>query len=93
MGAALDVRRYDSLAEAHARWDGDQQAARYEYGHGGYTGTVAELPRELPRVPDAEASTVEEARRLIGDRHEKWSTAMVVALPNGSVLVGGLCSS
>lgn len=76
-----------------------QQDARYEHGHGGYSGTIAEKrifvmiqPAKLPRK-----EAFELAEKLIDDEDprvaDKWGPAGVIPIDDGSFLFFGLASS
>lgn len=72
----------------------EQDQCRYEHGHGGYTGTVAETPDiEIHKglfTPDA-------AEKYIYKNAQKWENAIAVAVFDTEKakmywLVGALCS-
>jgi ABC-type Fe3+-citrate transport system substrate-binding protein len=71
------------------------EEARYENGHGGYTGTIAEIST-IGKFVDQELSGVLLAEEYITENHDKWSQAMAVSyLTKDGLkrwLVGGWCS-
>ena len=81
-----DVSEGD-LAEGFYRY---QQSLRWEYGHGGYTGTMAEKTG-LEFISGT--WTQEEAREHCIENNEKWGRASVYRLDDGRWYVGGWCSS
>lgn len=72
-------------------------SARYEYGHGGYTGTIAEKTNyvsiSLPHGMDAESY----ARKLIDNDDsrifDKWGPAGCILMNDGQYLFFGWASS
>lgn len=71
--------------------------AQYDYGHAGYSGTLAEKGDyvSIPLPDDADAS--EYANKLMddGDKRidDKWGPAGVIALGDGEWLIFGWASS
>lgn len=112
MGANLDYRVYqDGLGgarEVHAdiegRFERDTREARYLKGHGGYSGTIAEVQR-IERFHDHELSSFEAALNYLRENAEKWEPAIAVSfypsedemmsvrISGKCWLVGALCSS
>lgn len=73
------------------------QAARHEYGHGGYTGTIAEKHSYVMVATGLERGpAIELARKLMdaGDRriNDKWGPAGCIKLTDGSFLFFGWAS-
>lgn len=80
-------------------FDAAQAQARYDYGHSGYTGTIAEKPgwvviQSEPLDPE---TAVNLAQRLINDADpridDKWGPAGAVPLTTGEWLFFGWASS
>lgn len=99
MGAEFDSRRYpDSLGikKITEAWASDVETAAYEYGHGGYTGTIAEFTNSISWQRDRVFDNAEKAEEWLEDNHNKWDNAMAVLYQqNGTLMwmIGGLCSS
>lgn len=97
MGAALDYRTYktDDRKAIKRKFSEACDDARHESGHGGYTGTIAEM-NGVGKWRDREFATVNEAADFLDEHHEKWEPAMAVSfkLSDGTTgwVVGGLCS-
>ena len=97
MGATTDFRVYktDSRKKVKSAFRDACEDARYEYGHGGYTGTIAEMSG-VGKWKDLKLASVIEAEDYIEEHHEKWEPAMAVSfkLEDGTVgwVVGGWCS-
>ena len=71
--------------------------AQYEYGHGGYTGTIAEkhgfVMVTVPsghNIEDYAYKLVDEGAHQVSD---KWGPAGCIDLDNGSYMFFGLASS
>lgn len=95
MGACDDVRRVKGTAEELPTWFKElQERLRYDNGHAGYTGTMAEahgLTIRSEVFEDAKA-----ANEWLQTHFEKWGPALAVRYgkPEGNTwLVGALCSS
>ena len=56
-----------------------------------YTGTIYEL-QSIGKVHSQVVDSVEDAEKILCDKHNKWDSAMVVKINNGTSLVGGWCS-
>lgn len=71
--------------------------ARYENGHGGYTGTIAEKSSFVMIPVPAGTSPLEHARKLLdeddGRISDKWGPAGCVAVGEGEYLFFGWASS
>lgn len=71
--------------------------AKHDYGHAGYTGTIAEKRTFVLVTPPAGADPRAYANKLIddGDRRidDKWGPAGVIALGDGKWLFFGWASS
>lgn len=67
-----------------------REEAKYEYGHGGYTGSIAEKPSAviISRQPVTQAEAVEMADQMINDGDlrivDKWGPAGAIALSRGT---------
>lgn len=76
-----------------------QDAARYEYGHGGYTGSIAEKSSfEMIPVPaDYVGREAEYAQKLINDDDDrvsdKWGPAGCIKIKEDTFLFFGWASS
>lgn len=66
--------------------------ARWEYGHGGYSGSFAECPGA---TFDARQSpgNAQEAADWLEEHCEKWEAATVLRCQDGTYVMGALCSS
>ncbi|WP_369380510.1 hypothetical protein [Streptomyces sp. cg36] len=81
MGAA-DFITTATAKDATAAFHQAQDTARYEYGHGGYTGTIAEkhdLRLATYKVLDSEEAAEQLAQKFLDDNHpyyaDKWGPA------------------
>lgn len=97
MGATTDYR---SIKDADRKTIKEKFAeaceeARYDHGHGGYTGTIAEM-HGIKEFADLNCDSRNAAEDHISDHHEKWDDAMAVSYRNSKGekfwLVGGWCS-
>ena len=95
MGAELYTTTIDNCTnfELFCAYKAIHEQALYDYGHRGYSGSLAEKP-ELAIV-NQEFVSDEEAEQWILDKNEKWgpSDAIKVKTPTPHRLVGGICSS
>ena len=91
MGAELNSRNYPSLTVAKENWRSDQDAAAYEDGNC-YSGNINMLDGDLPDRPDHVLAEGENVYDLLSE-HDKFDRPMVIECPDGSVVVGGWCSS
>ena len=97
MGATTDFRVYKiaDIVGVKAKFREACEEARYQYGHGGYTGTIAEMSG-VGKVKDLLLPTAQEAEDYVVDNHDKWEPAMAVSfkLEDGTFgwVVGGWCS-
>ncbi|MGW5267165.1 hypothetical protein ACWEQ4_00805 [Rhodococcus sp. NPDC003994] len=75
------------------------EQARYDYGHAGYTGTIAEKHSftVIERTPQDPAAAAELAWKLIDDDdpriHNKWGPAGAIAVTENRWLFFGFASS
>lgn len=96
MGSSSFVQKAKGTSVNDAFYNGRDQAA-WEYGHGGYTGTLAEKSEfviiELPLGKEPEAF----AEELMGDDdpriQDKWGPAGAIDCGNGEWLFFGYASS
>ncbi len=70
--------------------------ARYEHGHGGYTGTIAEF-NGIGKWKDLLLDSEDAAEDFIEENHDKWDPAMAVSFKAedgswGGWIVGGWVS-
>ena len=96
MGAETFVSRARGKTAAKA-FNAAVDQARYEYGHGGYTGTIAEKD-SFTMIPLPEGmGAVEYADHLIdnGDARidDKWGPAGCIKVADGDFLFFGWASS
>jgi hypothetical protein len=97
MGAQMSTRTYKIADQktVEAKFDDACEEARYEYGHGGYTGTIAEFGA-IGSWKDLLLPSANEAEDYIDENHEKWDDAMAVSFKteDGSFgwVVGGWVS-
>jgi len=79
MGGSLDTRVYatNNRAEIERRFSAAIDQAGHESGHGGYTGTIAEMSGIAQFVEEVFDSALD-AERYICDEHCKWDDAMAV---------------
>lgn len=86
--------------DAKAAFLAAQQQARYDRGHSGYTGTIAEKSSFVMIPADPRTTDLEAARALVremlndGDPRidDKWGPAGCIALKDGSFLFFGWAS-
>lgn len=66
--------------------------AKYDHGHSGYTGTIAEDNGKLTIL--SEAMTTEDAYNYINDNARKWENSIAVPIKDteNEWLIGGLYS-
>jgi hypothetical protein len=78
MGAAFDYERIKakSMAEAVAKARDAIEQAKYDYGHAGYSGTLAESPGVDVRKETF--VTFEEAQDFARKNHHKWERAFLI---------------
>lgn len=69
-----------------------QDRARYNHGHAGYTGTIAEADG-FREVLHPEFETYEAARKWADSYVEKWGPAIVVSVKGGKKYFAGCYSS
>jgi len=74
--------------------------AQWEYGHGGYTGSIAEKPGahllQREELPDEKAAMVVAEKMLRGDdpiANDKWGPAACLSIQGGKWLFFGVASS
>jgi hypothetical protein len=96
MGTALDTITLGDLprSDLKKKFAEATEEARYENGHGGYTGTIAEMST-IARFVDRECASRDEAENHIGENHNKWDQAMAVSFREDGKkrwVVGGFCS-
>jgi hypothetical protein len=101
MGATFDSRNYkgkytkDKILELFKT---DVEQALYDYGHHGYSGTIAEKGHESVKI-DWQSKmfpTLERAETYIQEHSEKWENAIGVFYKNDDeegCIVGGWCSA
>ena len=70
----LEAGKYASASEAFRR---AQERARYEYGHGGYTGTIAE--KSGFRMMEVSGDPIKFARKMASS-NSKWDPAFAIEL-------------
>ena len=71
------------------------EQAAYNYGHAGYTGTLAEkIDKGVETHRDKPCEDVESAREFIMDKldNDKWGQADVIPVKGIGWVVGGWCS-
>jgi hypothetical protein len=99
MGAEYDSRIYTnkSLEEAKEAFRVAVEQALYDYGHAGYTGSIAEFTEF--KLINHTAASAEEADEYIMDNHrDKWGPTWIVPFSNGAqhnkgYVIGGYFSS
>lgn len=97
MGATTDfmVYKIPDRKKVKAKFSDDCDEARYEHGHGGYTGTIAEFGG-IGKWKDLDLPSIRAAEDYIVENHQKWDPAMAVSfrLEDGTFgwVVGGWCS-
>jgi len=81
-----------TIKEVKSRANGLRETARYDHGHNGYTGTIAEDNGDTkiihPAMPDLEAE------KYIEDHAEKWEATLAIKILNtpDRWLLGGIYS-
>ena len=94
MGAEFDTRtiKVDSERNLRARYLDLVADAQYDYGHAGYTGTIAESSGLT--ISDREFTTEEEAEEYLSKTCEKWKNTIAVRIKGTDAWVlGGVYSS
>lgn len=67
--------------------------AKYEHGHGGYTGTMAEKNSGDVSFIDKEFTDASEAYDHIDEHADKWGSIEVIKIVDKGWVVGAVCSS
>jgi len=103
MGAEFNVRRFDDepKEEIEKKWNAAIEQAKYDYGHSGYTGSIAEMPSGINWQDDVHFEDRSDAEEYLEENHNKWDRAMAVSytavMKDDSTskrwLIGGWCSS
>lgn len=80
MGAELSSRVFEDQPRKQLQklFAQECEEARFESGHGGYTGTIAEM-NGIAKFVDRGFASEEEAEEYLADRHNKWDDAMAVS--------------
>jgi hypothetical protein len=80
MGAQLNIQIITARnrVEVEAKFQAAQERAYWEYGHGGYTGTIAEA--HGVEVIAKEFDSHDEAWEYIDEHATKWGPALAVRL-------------
>lgn len=94
MGAVFNFEQLEATNDRDAKKEVESLIcqARYEYGHGGYTGSFAEVDGCLINKSflfDSIFATEE----WLGEHAEKWGPAIIVLTKDGIYCVGAICSS
>jgi hypothetical protein len=97
MGAEFNSTRLKakSIVEARKEFAEIRDHAAFENGHGGYTGTFAEVHQGL-NMTNKSFTTDSEARDWLEENAEKWGPALGVWVGEGDgayIVVGATCSS
>ncbi|HUS51713.1 MAG TPA: hypothetical protein VMZ91_16215 [Candidatus Paceibacterota bacterium] len=80
-----------SNKELNSEWIEIQEQKCYDYGHAGYTGTLAEKIN-MTIHKDKVFNTKEEAEEWIEENNDKWENADCVKIKDQGWLIGGICS-
>ena len=94
MGCEFNFEKLTAQNEADARTEveGLQASALYDYGHAGYTGTLAEIDGIV--IDDIKGlCNADEVEEYIGSIAEKWGPAIIVRSSEGIFYAGAFCSS
>lgn len=80
MGGATDFRvyKFSDRKKVEREFKEACEEARYEHGHGGYTGTIAEV-HGIGRWVDRRFGSDGEAMDYASEHHNKWDPAMAVS--------------
>ena len=82
-----DLTKEEAIAEVEEHIEN----CKYEYGHGGYSGSMAECTGvSVAHTPTFVSEEIAES--WLDDNVEKWGPALLVKTPLGWV-AGALCSS
>ena len=95
MGAEVQYYKVNCKeSELEDRANDLREDARYEHGHGGYTGTIAEDNGRV-KVTGFKAKTVREAEDYIDNNAKKWEDTLAVELEDepDTYILGGVYSS
>lgn len=79
MGSCFALRIYKGTQKVvQELWENDVQQALFEYGHRGYTGSIAEKAGDGLHFINTIYTTIEEAEEWLMDNTDKWGSAVVV---------------
>ena len=92
MGAEFHMDEIPEGMGLAAAFNQVQSQARYEHGHAGYTGTIAEADG-FQEVLHPEFDTFDAAYKWAEARAEKWGPALVVSVRGGKKYFAGIYSS
>jgi hypothetical protein len=97
MGGSFEYGEYKDMPrdELNKKFVEAMRRAAYMYGHGGYTGTIAEKRYEPVEFHDRQFSTRQEAVDYLLTENDKWGPAFAVSFIVGGEkrwLFGGWCS-
>lgn len=79
MGARLNVRIFheNDPKVVSKKWASEVEDAKHKYGHGGYTGSIAEFSYNINFV-DKVLTSYDDAEEFIETNHAKWSPPLAV---------------
>lgn len=86
-----DVRDTENDIVSDYMWENDCGREDVDYECLMYTGSIYELGslnKLYPKIVDSE----EEAVEILANEHQKWSSAWMIRIKDGTSLVGGWCS-
>ena len=86
----LDVStKIDAISEVKDLIEND----KYQFGHGGYTGTFAEAHGVVFR--EHEFNCINDAEKWLEDTCEKWGPVLIVTVKNNEeeFCIAGICAS
>jgi len=92
MGAYFTVDAVPASKEVKAAFHEVQEQARWDHGHAGYTGTIAEADG-FKVVTHPPFDTLKEAEEWACNVAEKWGPALVVTVKPGKQYFMGWYSS
>ena len=95
MGAEFDFQALKASTKEDAIDEVDKiiEKCLYDYGHAGYTGTLAETSGTEVVVPDSQIKDEQDAYDWIDSHSEKWGPALIIRDTSGNYYVGAWCSS
>ena len=95
MGAEFNFDKLNAKNDADAiiEVQGMIEHAKYDSGHGGYTGTLAEADGAVIKTPDEPIKDESDAEEWLDNHAPKWGPALIIKDAAGEYYSGACCSS